>query len=94
MIRAENRRRERIKYIVAELKVRDPFDRGTKLLDPQPGVEGEFSQRDHYTQIRKRIHFSFEIRAAVQQFLRQRLIIGRSAMSRSRDPGIPEQQTV
>ena len=66
MIRAENRGGELVKHIVAELEVGDPFDRGPKLQNPQPGIESELPKSDDNTKITKRIEFAFEIRTAVQ----------------------------
>jgi hypothetical protein len=51
MIRAENRGRERVKDIVAEMKIGDAFDIGPKLENPQQCIKREFPQRDHYMQI-------------------------------------------
>jgi len=42
----------------------------------------------------QRIHLPFEIRAAIQQLFRKRLIVRRSAMGRSSDPNVREQQAI
>jgi hypothetical protein len=68
---------------------------GTALLqDAQPGIESDFPQRDHNLNVGKYFQFAFEERTAVAQFQRRGFIAGWCAVSRGRDPGIGQPQSV
>src|SRR5277367_1248846 len=58
------------------------------------GIKADLAQRDHNFYILQSIHFAIEIRSAVCQFLRKRLVVWRSAAYCSRNVEIFQLQPV
>ena len=63
-------------------------------IQPNAVIEGDFSQSNRAAKIRKKIKSLGQKRGAINQFIRQRLIVRRRAMGDGRDRGIDHLQAI
>jgi hypothetical protein len=67
----------------------------SQLLEmSEVGIERDLAQRHYYFRLFQTVKLPVKVRRAIRQFLRQRLVIGRRATSRSCDVKICQNQTI